>query len=92
MTMKKKLITVLTVIGDAFKANKGLVSEFIILMLVTLIFGLVFGNALAGACIGAIAHAGLGKVLDLLGLAFSTNSRTAVVGISVGTLLVLVII
>ena len=90
--MKKNLITILTVIGNAFKNNKGVVSEFAILMLVTLIFGLLFGNALCGACIGAIAHAGLGKILDILGLAFSTNSRTAVVGISVGTLLALMII
>ena len=88
----KKLITILTVIGNAFKNNKGVVSEFAILMLVTLISGLLFGSALCGACIGAIAHAGLGKVLDLLGLAFSTNSRTAVVGISVGTLLAVIII
>ena len=90
--MKKKIITILSVIGGLFKANKGVVSEFTILMLVTLIFGLIFKSALGGACMGAITFTGLGKVLDLLGLTFSTTSRPAILGIAVGTLLAMAII
>ena len=90
--MKKKLITIITVIGALFKANKGVVSEFMILMIVTLVFGLLFRSALGGACVGAITYTGLGKVLDLLGLVFSRTSRTAVLAIATCTLLVLAII
>ena len=90
--MKKKIITILSVIGGLFKANKGVVSEFTILMLVTLIFGLIFRSALGGACVGAMAYTGLGKILDLLGLVFSRTARTAVLAIATGTLLVLAII
>lgn len=90
--MKKKLITIITVIGALFEANKGVVSEFMILMIVTLVFGLLFRSALGGACVGAMAYTGLGKILDLLGLVFSRTSRTAVLAIATGTLLVLAII
>jgi len=90
--MKKKLITVLTVAGALFRANKGAMSEFTILLLVTLISGLLSGSALCGACTGTVANAGLGKVLDLLRLSFSSTPRPAVLGIAVGTLLALAIL
>lgn len=90
--MKKKLISILTVIGDFIKQNKGVVSQFTILILITLISALCASNALFGACVGAIAHTGLGKVLDILGLTFATTSRPSILGIAIGTILAMIII
>ena len=90
--MKKKLITMLTVIGDLFKNNKGTVSQFTIILVITLIAALLAGSALFGACVGALAHTGLGAILDFLGLSFARTSRPSVLGIAIGTIAAMAII
>lgn len=98
--MKKKLITILTVIGDRFKANKGVVSLFAITCLATLVPAAIAALcgastgpcAIFGACIGTLVHTALAKALDVIGLSFSLTPRPAVVGIAVGTLLALALL
>lgn len=90
--MKKKLITMLTFIGDLFKENKGVVSQFTILLVVTLAAALMAWNALFGACVGTVVHTGLGKTLESLGLSFARTSRPSVLGIAIGTMAALTII